>query len=270
MALVPFPGPQSNALKVRPDDPEPDDFASARMSFLEHLDELRKRIIRACLGVFVGVAVSVFWISDIFHFLLAPAQSVLPEGSYLIMTLPGEGFSTHVTVALIAGTVIAAPWVMFQVWKFIAPGLYTNEKRFAIPFVLFSSLGFIGGAAFNHYVAFPSIMGFFANFHEPMLRYQPTLSLVFGMYIKMLIGLGLVFQLPTIVFFLARMRMITARWMAKQFKYAFMLSVVIAAIITPSSDPGNLALFTAPMIVLYVLSILIAWAVAPKSAAPTS
>src|SRR5688500_4821865 len=237
MALVPFPGPQTSALKVRQDDPEQDEFASARMSFLEHLDELRKRIIRACLGVLVGVAVSVYWISDIFHFLLRPAQSVLPEGSYLIMTLPGEGFSTHVTVALIAGLVISSPWVMGQVWKFIAPGLYTNEKRFAIPFVLFSSIGFVGGAAFNHYIAFPSIMAFSANFHEPMLRYQPTLSLVFGMYIKMLLGLGLVFQLPTFVFFLARMQMITAGWMIKQFKYAFMLSVVTAAIITPSSDP---------------------------------
>jgi sec-independent protein translocase protein TatC len=270
MALVPFPGPQAGALKVRQDDPEPDDLSGGRMSFLEHLDELRKRIIRACLGVFAGVAISVFWISDIFHFLLAPAQRVLPEGSYLIMTLPGEGFSTHVTVALISGLVIASPWVMFQVWKFIAPGLYTNEKRFAIPFVVFSSIGFVGGAAFNHYIAFPSIMAFFANFHEPMLRYQPTLSLVFGMYIKMLIGLGLVFQLPTIVFFLARMQMITAGWMIKQFKYAFMLAVITAAIITPSSDPGNLAIFTAPMVLLYGLSILIAWAVAPKTKAGRS
>jgi len=265
MALVPFPGTQSGAVQARPpDEPDDDEFSSGKMSFLEHLDELRKRIIWSCIGVFVGVLVSIFWINDIVHFLLEPAISVMPEGSTLIMTQPGEGFSVHVTVALIAGAVIAAPFLMYQVWKFIAPGLYSNEKRFAIPFVLLSSTGFVAGAAFNHYIAFPSLMSFFAKFDEINLRFSPTLSLVFGLYIKMLLGLGFVFQMPTLVFFLAKMKMITAGFLLRSFKIAFMIFVITAAIITPTSDPVNLAIFTAPMVGLYALSIAIAWVVAPK------
>src|SRR6266566_1100296 len=146
MALVPFPGPQSGAAQLPPDDEE--ELSGGRMSFLEHLDELRKRI---------------------------------------------------------------------------APGLYSNEKRWAIPFVLFSSLGFVAGAAFNHYVAFPFIMMFFASFNSIDLKFMPKLDDVFGLYTKMLIGIGIVFQMPTVVFFLAKMRLVTARFLAKNFKYALLL-----------------------------------------------
>jgi sec-independent protein translocase protein TatC len=264
MALVPFPGTKSGAVQARPPEPDDDDLETGKMSFLEHLDELRKRIIWSCIGIFVGILGSIYWISDIVHFLLAPAIRVMPEGSTLIMTQPGEGFSVHVTVALIAGAVIAAPFLMYQVWRFIAPGLYANEKKFAIPFVLLSSAGFIGGAAFNHYIAFPSLMAFFARFDEINLRFSPTLSLVFGLYVKMLLGLGFVFQMPTIVFFLSKMQVITAGFLIRRFKIAFMIFVVTAAVITPTSDPVNLAIFTAPMVALYVLSIAIAWMVSPR------
>jgi sec-independent protein translocase protein TatC len=268
MALVPFPGPQSGALQRPPEDDELDEgLAGAdKMSFLEHLDELRKRIIYACLGVVAGVAVSLFWIGDIFNFLLAPARSVLPDGRSMIYTQPGEAFSLWVTVSLITGTLIAAPFILYQVWKFIAPGLYSNEKRFAVPFVLLSSLGFLGGAAFNHYVAFPFVMVFFGSFDAPWLQFTPRLSDVFGLYVKMLIGLAIVFQMPTLIFFLAKMRMVTARFLVGKFRFAMLLFVVLAAVITPTSDPVNLMIFTAPMIALYLLSIAIAWLVAPRRA----
>src|SRR5438477_6504421 len=216
MALVPFPGPQSGAVQLPPED-DSDESPGGKMSFLEHLDELRKRIVRACLAIAGGVIVGFFFIDKIFKFLLAPAKSALPPGATLIYTQPGEAFNLYITVSLIAGVVLAAPFIMYQVWMFIAPGLYSNEKRMAIPFVLFSTLGFLAGAAFNHYVAFPFIMMFFASFNSIDLKFMPKLEDVFGLYSKMLIGIGIVFQMPTVVFFLAKMRIVTARFLAKNF-----------------------------------------------------
>jgi sec-independent protein translocase protein TatC len=263
MALVPFPGSQAGALQTPPDDD--DDLPSGRMSFLEHLEELRKRILYAFLGVLAGVVVSFAFINQIFNFILAPTRAALPEGSQLIYTQPGEAFSLYVYVSLISGAVVASPFLFAQVWLFIAPGLYANEKRFAIPFVLLSTIGFVAGAAFNHYIAFPFLMIFFGTFNSPDLAFMPKLSDVFGLYSKMLLGLAVVFQMPTLVFFLSKMGIITARYLIRQFRYAVLLFVVIAAIITPTGDPLNLMIFTAPMIALYILSIGIAGIVGRKS-----
>jgi sec-independent protein translocase protein TatC len=265
MALVPFPGPQPGALQAA--DPDEDDAPGGKMSFLEHLDELRKRIVYACISIAVGVVIGFFFIDTIFNFLLSPARGVLPEGTSMIYTQPGEAFSLYITVSLIAGALIASPAIMYQVWLFIAPGLYSNEKRFAIPFVLFSTLGFVGGAAFNHYIAFPFIMMFFASFNSVDLRFMPKLSDVFGLYTKMLLGIGIVFQMPTVIFFLAKMRLVTARFLVRNFKFAFLLIFIVSAVITPTGDPMTQMSFAAPMIALYGLSIVVAWLVAPKSSA---
>jgi len=264
MALVPFPSPHSTgALQKPPDDDEQDDVAG-RMSFLEHLEELRKRIINACLGIAVGVGFSFFFIQQIYDFLTAPAIKTLPPGSKLIYTQPTEAFSLYINISLISGIVFAAPFIMYQVWKFIAPGLYANEKKFVVPFVLFSTLGFLGGAAFNHYVAYPFIMIYFASFNTPNLSYMPQLSEVFGLYIKMLIGLGLIFQMPTVVFFLAKIGVVTARLLTRQFKYAVLLIFITAAVVTPTGDPMTLMVFALPMVGLYVFSIAVAWMARPK------
>jgi sec-independent protein translocase protein TatC len=262
MALVPFPSPQSGALQLPPDDE--DEVGAGRMSFLEHLEELRKRIINACLGIAVGIGLSFFFIQTIYDFLTAPALSTLPEGSKLIYTQPTEAFSLYITISLISGAVFAAPFIMYQVWMFIAPGLYANEKKFVIPFVLFSTLGFLAGAAFNHYVAYPFIMIYFASFNTPDLTYMPQLSEVFGLYVKMLLGLGVVFQMPTVVYFLAKIKIVTARFLLSQFKYAILIIVVVAAVITPTGDPVTLLVFSTPMVGLYLISIAIAWLVGPK------
>ncbi len=234
------------------------------MSFLEHLDEFRRRIVRAVLGIVVGVIIGFVFIDKIFAFLLTPARATLPAGSTMIYTQPGEAFGLYITVSLIAGTVIASPYIMLQVWLFIAPGLYANEKKLAVPFVLFSTLGIIAGGAFNHYVAFPFIMKFFGSFNSIDLRFMPKLSDVFGLYTKMLLGIGIVFQMPTVVFFLARMRMVTARFLIKNFKFAILAIFVLAAVITPTGDPMTQAIFAAPMLALYFVSIAVAWVVAPK------
>ncbi|MGC4084576.1 MAG: twin-arginine translocase subunit TatC [Vicinamibacterales bacterium] len=168
MALVPFPGPQSGVAPLPHEEEE--ESAGARMSFLDHLDELRRRIVNSCIAIAVGVAATFYWIDTIFNFILAPTRAALPPGVKLIYTQPGEAFSLYITVALIAGAVVASPFIMLQVWLFIAPGLYSNEKKLAIPFVLLTTVGFIGGAAFNHYIAFKYLMVFFGSSTRPTWR----------------------------------------------------------------------------------------------------
>src|SRR4051794_9869817 len=263
MALVPFPGSHPGAYELPPD--EDDESTAGKMSFLEHLDELRKRIVRACLAIAFGVLATFYWIQQIFDFILAPTRRALPTGVKLIYTEPGEAFSLYITIALIAGVIVAAPFIMYQVWMFIAPGLYSNEKRLAIPFVLFTTLGFILGAAFNHFIAFPFMMAFFASFNTADLAFMPKLEDVFGLYSKMLIGMGIVFQMPTVVYFLAKLKLITASFLARHFKYAFLIIFVLAAVITPTGDMMTQAIFAAPMVGLYILSIFVAWLVGPKT-----
>ena len=234
------------------------------MSFLEHLDELRKRIVNALIAVAVGVLVGFFFITRISEFLLGPTRRLLPPGSKMIYTQPGEAFSFNVQVALIAGVVLAAPVIMYQVWMFIAPGLYANEKKLAIPFVALSTTGFIGGALFNHYIVFVWMMSFFASFNTPDLVFLPRLDDVFDLYTKMLLGMGLVFQMPTIIYFLAKMKLVTWRFLARNFKYAILVIFVAAAVITPTGDMITQSIFAAPMLGLYVLGIVIAWLVGPK------
>jgi sec-independent protein translocase protein TatC len=262
MALVPFPGPQTGAYKLPPVDDE--SAETGKMSFLEHLDELRKRIVRSCLAIAAGILVTFAFIQPIFDFILAPTRRALPPGVKLIYTQPGEAFSLYITVAMIAGVVVASPFIMYQVWMFIAPGLYSNEKRMAVPFVLFTTVGFVAGAAFNHFVAFPFMMAFFASFNTADLAFMPRLEDTFGLYSKMLVGMGIVFQMPAVVFFLAKMKLISARFLAGHFKYAFLIIFIVAAVITPTGDMMTQTIFAAPMVGLYVLSIAIAWVVGPK------
>jgi sec-independent protein translocase protein TatC len=263
MALVPFPSPQAGALPLPPDEDD-DNSAAGKMSFLEHLDELRKRIVNSAIAIGVCIVLGFAFINRIVDFILAPTRGALPAGVKMIYTEPGEAFSLYIQISLIMGVVLAAPFIMYQVWMFIAPGLYSNEKRLAIPFVLFTTIGFVLGAAFNHYIAFPFMMAFFASFNTPDLAFMPKLDDVFGLYTKMLLGMGIVFQMPAVVFFLAKMKMITARFLIKNFWYAFLIIFIVAAVITPTGDMMTQTIFAAPMVGLYCLSILIAWVVGPK------
>ncbi|HZR22547.1 MAG TPA: twin-arginine translocase subunit TatC [Vicinamibacterales bacterium] len=265
MALVPFPGTQGSAYKQLPPDEEDEALVEGKMSFLDHLDELRKRIVNSLIGIFVGLLVTFVFIKQIVDFLLAPTRKVLPPGVKMVYTEPGEAFGMYITIALIAAAVVASPYVMYQVWMFIAPGLYSKEKRMAIPFVLFTTIGFLAGAAFNHYVAFPFMMAFFASFNGTDLMFMPRLEDTFGLYAKMLVGMGVIFQMPTVVYFLAKMRLVTARFLWQHGKYAILIAYIVAAVITPTGDPMNQTIFAAPMILLYFLSIIIAWVVNPRS-----
>jgi len=248
--------------------PEPeDDGLPSRLPLLAHLEELRARLVRSCIAIAAGTIVAFFFIDRLVAFVFAPMRAALARGGHgttLIYTTPGEAFGLYVNIALIAGAAIASPYVLFQVWRFIAPALYANEKRFAIPFVLMSSAGVAAGWLFSHYIVFPYMIAFFDTFSSPELEFRPRVADAFDLYVKMLAGMVVVFQMPTVVFFLAKMRLVTARFLARNIKYAVLIIFIAAAVLTPSSDPWNQTVFAAPMVALYILSIGIAWLAAPR------
>jgi sec-independent protein translocase protein TatC len=254
MALVPFSkraaSPSSGALW---------DGLLDGVSLLDRLDDLRRRLVRcaiaACLGVLVGFTI----INRIVDFILGPTRRALPNGTQLIYTEPGEAFGLYIQVAMIVGIVVALPYIMFQFWRLIGPLVPSSARRFTVAFVLFTTLGFLGGVAFTHFIAFPYMMAFFASFDTPDLRFMPRLEDVFDLYTKMLLGMGAVFQMPTVVFFLAKAGLVSARLLWRGFRYAFLLIFVVAAVITPTGDMVTQTIFAAPMVALYALSIAIAW-----------
>jgi sec-independent protein translocase protein TatC len=251
------------AVQLLPDE-DNRELRDGKMGFLDHLDELRTRIIRACIAVAAGMVVAFAFIDRIVDFMLAPSRRMLPPGAKMIYTQPGEAFGFDISVALIAGVLLASPYIMFQVWRFIAPGLYSNEKKFVVPFVSLTTVGVLAGAAFSHYVLFPHLIAFFGTFQSADLTFMPRLEDVFDLYTKMLLGMCVVFQMPTLAFFLARMRLVTAGFLWRNFKYAFLIIFIIAAVLTPTADPWNQTVFAAPMVGLYLISILIVWAAQPR------
>jgi sec-independent protein translocase protein TatC len=245
--------------------PPPDaDGRRFGISVLEGLEQFRKRLIRSAIGVCVGMLVAFLFIERIVSFVLAPARSMLPEGSHLIFTEPIEAFSLYIDIALLAGGVIASPFILYQFWMLIAPALYSHQKKFVIPFVALTSVGAVAGAAFSHYIVFPYMIAFFGTFSSADVAFLPRVEDTFDLYVKMLLGMIVVFQIPTVVFFLAKMGMVTARFLWRNTKYAILIIFIISAVVTPSADPWNQTVFAAPMIGLYMLSIGIAWMVAPK------
>lgn len=237
-----------------PRDPE------ARMSFLDHLDELRSRLVVSAAAIGVGFVVALAFIRYVFDFVMRPLQQALPPGGRLIYTEPAEAFMLYLKIAALVGAIFAAPIVLWQLWLFVAPGLYANEKRYVLPFVLFSTVFFLLGAAFSHYVLFPLAWRFFAGFSSDYVEFLPRIAPVFSLYAKLMLGMGLVFQMPTLVLFLARVGVVTAGMLLRQFKYAVLAIFVIAAVVTPSPDVLSQLLVAGPMLLLYGLSILIAWA----------
>ncbi len=260
MALVPFP---NKVQSPQDDDSDWDDDAAGdgagKMSFLEHLDELRKRIIWSVASLGVGFLGAIFFINEIFGFVMRPMQRMLPAGQTLIYTEPSEAFFLQIKLALIAGLIVGSPLIFGQIWLFIAPGLYSHEKKYAIPFILMSTFFFVLGAAFSHYIVFPIVWRFFVGFTNDFLTFTPRVEPAFSMYMRLILALGITFQLPTLVLFLARMGMITPRFMVRNFKYAVLLIILASAVLSPDGGGVGMVAMGGPVIVLYIFSIGLAW-----------
>src|SRR3954468_3250043 len=260
MALVPFP----SATPGDDQDPELLDDSGAKMSFLEHLDELRKRLIYIVYSLIFGCVVAYIFIGKLFDFIMKPMYQMLPHDSggsaaKLIYTAGSEPFMLYIKIGFLACIFIASPLVLWQVWKFISPGLYTHEKKFAIPFVFLSTVFFVTGGLFAHYVAFPWTWQFFISFSTGYMVFMPKIDEAFSLYTKMLLGFGAIFEMPTLVFFLARMGVVTGGFLLRYFKYAFLIIFIVAAVISPGTDMMSQVIMAVPMLGLYIISIAIAF-----------
>jgi len=233
------------------------------MPLMPHLEELRKRIIFSVLGVLVGFLLCWSFADRIFGFVQQPLIQALRHHGLaggLVYLNPTEPFNLYLEVGFVAGLFAASPFVFYQVWLFIAPGLYRKEKRYFLPFLI-STVGlFIAGGFFGYRMVYPASLDFLIGYGQ---RFQPMITI--GEYTKLfltiIIGLGLIFEMPILVFFLALMRVITARWMWRNLRYAILAIFVVAAIVTPTTDILNMCLFAAPMVGLYAISIGVAWLV---------
>ena len=231
------------------------------MTFLEHLDELRRRLIRAALAIVIAFVACFFLYEEIFDFLMRPLRQVIePHGGELIATTPPEIFILGLKMSLLVAIVISTPAWLSQVWGFVAPGLYRHERHLALPFIAVGSLFFVAGAVFCHYVLFPAAVEFLGTFggggEDIQIRYR--VSEVFSFYARLVIATAIVFQIPSLALLLSRLGLVTPRFLWRYFKYAVLISFVLAALLTPP-DPTTQLILAGPMIVLYTLSIGIAW-----------
>ncbi|MDD8031525.1 MAG: twin-arginine translocase subunit TatC [Acidobacteriota bacterium] len=233
------------------------------MTFLEHLEDLRKRLFYSFIAIIVAVIPSWAFSRQLYDLLARPVTQYLPEGTKMAFTTLTAPFMLYLKVSFLAAIFITSPFVFYQLWMFISPGLYQREKKYVIPFVFFTSFFFILGALFGYYIVFPWACRFFINLGKD---FQPVITVdrYFSFALKVLLGIALVFELPTLVYFLSKIGVITSRWMVKNFKYAVLAAFVVAAIITPTPDIITQSIVAVPMIALYGLSILIAMVVGKR------
>lgn len=232
-------------------------MADDKLPLTAHLAELRTRLIRSFIAVGTGFLISYAYIGQIFEFLMRPLIQAMPPGSPLVFTSLTEGFFTYFKLALTSGVCLASPVILYQIWRFVIPGLLEHEKRYALPFALSVTAFFVFGAAFCYYVVFPSIFRFLMSFSSEMVRPMPSMKEYLSFSSKMLLFFGLVFEYPPLVFFLAKVGVLKAIWLKRQRKYAVILIFVVSAIVTPP-DVVSQILMALPMMALYELGIIIA------------
>ena len=228
-----------------------------KQPFLSHLEELRKRLISCAIAVGIGFVISYIFSEKLFQILIMPLKANLPEGDRLIFTNLPEMFFAYLKTAFIAGILLVAPYIFYQLWMFIAPGLYQNEKKYIVPFVLFSTILFVGGGLFGYFIVFPLGFRFFLGFANEYVQALPSVKQYFSFSIKLLFAFGIVFELPVVIFFLSRMGLVTVDFLKKNRKYAILLTFVVAAVITPP-DVITQCMMAGPLIILYEVGIIIA------------
>ncbi|MEJ2581435.1 MAG: twin-arginine translocase subunit TatC, partial [Acidobacteriota bacterium] len=228
-----------------------------RMTLLDHLDELRRRILFSIIAIFVAFLGSWYFAPQIFHWLEKPFLEAVPDGEQLAFTDLPSPFMLYIKVALLTAIFIASPVLLFQVWQFLKPGLYRRERHLFVPFIVFTTLFFVAGGYFGYLVAFPMVVKFLLGVGEGF-KQVVTINAYFSMMSKILLGLGLVFEMPMLIFFLARMGIVSAGQLLRWFRWAVLLIFVVAAIITPTPDVATQTVFAVPMILLYLLGVMVA------------
>lgn len=259
------------ALHEVPDMTDESQEPGGRMSFFEHLADLRTRLFHAfaaiAIGAFIGVGVARY----VLNFIVRPMTKALNDAHLdpkIYFTHPAGYLNLYIQIGLYVGLVLASPYVLYQIWLFIAPGLYKHERKAVGGFVV-SSVGlFVGGIAFAYYVILPYLLRFLVTFSlggpfTPWINSEEYIDLL----LLVLVGVGVVFELPILIFFLALFNIVTPQFLWKNFRYAIVVITVVAAVITPTPDAMTMLIFMAPMIVLYLAGIGVAWAVVRRKRA---
>jgi len=240
-----------------------DDHELKKMSFLEHLEELRKRLLVSIAAIGIGFLVCWNFADKLYAWLQSPLTKVLPPGDKLAYTRMIAPFFLYMKVAFFAGLFAASPIIILQLWLFIAPGLYKRERLYAAPFIIFATIFFLCGGYFGFKVILPSTCGFFVETGK-QFKQMITIDDYFSFATTIILASGLVFETPILIFFLARLGIVTPAFLLQKFKYAVVLSFVIAAIVTPTPDMVTQSALAIPMILLYLLGIGIAYVFGKK------
>ena len=243
-------------LETETGSPEPEN-ESGKMSFLEHLDELRRRLVHVVSYLGIGFIVCWFFARPIYDFLAIPLTRSLPQGTKLAYTNPTDPFTLYMKVAFIGAIFLTIPLTLYEVWKFIAPGLYRKEKKYVFPFLFFSVLLFVLGGAFCYHIVLPTAFKFLLELGSsfmPVIKIDEYLNLTN----MMLLGFGLIFEMPVVIAFLSIFGLVTAGFLWRKFKYSIVIIVALAAILSPTGDAFNLFIWAAPMVLLYIVSIGVA------------
>lgn len=234
-------------------------MSESQMPFTEHLEELRRRLIYSAIAVAVGFVACYFFKEKIFVWLMRPLLQALPEGQgrTLIYTAPHEAFLTYLKVSFIGGVALAIPVILYQFWRFVAPGLYEQERHYLYPVVILSTVFFVGGASFGYFVVFPYGFEFFASFATDYIAPMISTKEFLSFSSRLLLAFGLIFELPLVSFFLAKMGILKASFLRRQRKYAIVVIFVIAALLTPP-DVFTQTLMAGPLLILFESSVWIA------------
>jgi sec-independent protein translocase protein TatC len=234
-----------------------DEPLDEKMPLTSHLEELRKRLIRILIAVGLGFGACYLLKDQLFRIITKPLFDVLPEKSFMIFTGLTEAFFIYMMIAFFASLVITSPYLLYQIWKFISPGLYKSEKKYVLPFVLISTVLFVGGVLFGYFLALPPAFRFFVTFTsdalKPMIAFREYLSLA----LKFLLAFGLSFELPVFIFFATKIGLVNAQTLRKQRRYAILIIFIAAAVLTPSPDAFSQILMAVPLLLLYELSIFV-------------
>lgn len=233
------------------------------MSVLEHLDELRGRLARCAVAYAVAVGICWTFAGTILEFLLRPIRRHLFDGADITFIHIAEPFMVKVKAAALAAVFLSAPYLLWQLWAFVAPGLYDREKRMVVPFLVFGTLFFFGGGAFGYYTAVPQAAAWLIQQGEG-LRAAITLRSAFTFESRILLGMGAVFEMPILIFFLSRLGIVTPGFLMRHFRLAVLVIAVVSAVITPTGDMITMAMFVVPMVLLYLLGVTVSWIAARR------
>ncbi|HXI10652.1 MAG TPA: twin-arginine translocase subunit TatC [Thermodesulfobacteriota bacterium] len=229
------------------------------MAFTEHLRELRKRLIVSIIAAAAGFAVAYYYSAELYHFLALPLLPALPPGQdFMIFTGVVEPFFIYMKVGFAGGLVLASPVILFEVWGFVAPALYRNEKTWFVFIVFFSVILFLAGTAFAYLVVFPFGFKYLMGYSSPELKPLISMSEYFSMITKFLLAFGIIFQLPLAILVLARLGLVTARKLVSWWRYAIVITLVVSAVLTPTPDIFNQLLMAGPIMALYIIGIVVA------------